>query len=119
MIEKLVESSGNVVGYKAIGTITGPDYTQKLVPEVRELIERYGKIRMLIDLSDFEWEKMEAWLPDLRFGLEFHDEIEKIAVVGDKTWEKWLTYLADPFYAADAKFFHTADISKAWDWLLE
>ncbi len=118
MIKKLDNSSGNVVGYKAIGTITSSDY-QKLVPEVRDLVEREGNIRMLIDLSEFKWEKMEAWLQDFKFGFELRHEIQKMAVIGDKTWEKWMTYLARPFYATDAKFFHTADIDKAWAWLRE
>jgi len=76
MIEKKVESSGNVVGYKAIGTITASDY-QQLGSEVKALVKKEGSIRLLIDLCEFKWEKMEAWLPDLKFGSEFHDEIQK------------------------------------------
>ena len=74
---------------------------------------------MLIDLSEFKCEKIEAWLQDLKFGSEFRHEIQKMAIVGDKTWEKWVTPLAKLFYAHDAKFFHTADINKAWAWLRE
>lgn len=118
MIEKLGDSSGNVVGYKCIGTITADDY-KTLEPEVKALVEKQGNIRLLFDLSDFKWEKMEAWLPDLRFGSEFRHEIEKMAIVGDKTWEKWVTHLAKPFYARDAKFFHSTEIDKAWAWLRE
>jgi SpoIIAA-like len=118
MFEKLAESSGNVVGYKAIGEITASDY-KILEPEVKAFVENKGNIRLLFDLTDFRWEKVEAWLPDLRFGHEFHNRIEKMAIVGDKTWEKWITPLAKPFYAHDAKFFHSADISKAWAWLRE
>jgi hypothetical protein len=118
MIEKMAESSGNVIGYKAIGNITAEDY-RKMVPEVKALVEKEGNIRMLIDLTDFKWEKIEAWLPDLEFGLEFHHEVQKMAYVGDKTWEKWISHLGKPFYAKDAKFFHSADIGKAWSWLRE
>lgn len=118
MFEKLADSSGNVVGYKAIGTITASDYLT-LEPEVKALVEKEGNIRMLIDLSEFKWEKMEAWLQDLKFGSEFRHEIQKMAIVGDKTWEKWITHLARPFYARNAKFFHIADINKAWAWLRE
>ena len=118
MFEKLDESSGNVIGFKAIGTITASDY-QKLLPEVRALVEKEGNIRMLYDLSDFKREKLEAWLPDLKFAMEFHNEIKKMAIVGDKSWEKWMSHLAKPFYARDAKFFHSADIAKAWAWLRE
>jgi hypothetical protein len=118
MFEKLDKSSGNVIGFKAIGTITASDY-QNLLPEVRALVEKEGNIRMLYDLSDFKWEKLEAWLPDLKFAMEFHNEIKKMAIVGDKSWEKWMSHLAKPFYARDAKFFHSADIAKAWAWLRE
>ena len=118
MIEKMAESSGNVIGYRAIGTITASDYA-KLVPEVRDLVKKEGNIRILIDLREFKWEKMEAWLQDLKFGSEFRHEIQKMAVVGDKTWEKWMLYLARPFYARDAKFFYTSEIDKAWAWLRE
>lgn len=118
MFEKMPESSGNVIGYRAIGTITSSDYL-KLEPEVRELVKGEGNIRILIDLSEFKWEKMEAWLRDLKFGSEFRHEIQKMAIVGDKTWEKWMTYLAKPFYARDAKFFHSSEIDKAWAWLRE
>jgi hypothetical protein len=118
MIEKLAESSGNVIGFRCIGTITASDY-EKMVPEVKALIEKEGKIRLLFDLSDFKWEKMEAWIADLSFGLEFRHEIEKMAIVGDKTWEKWITHLAKPFYALDARFFKIEDTAGAWTWLRE
>jgi hypothetical protein len=70
---------------KPIGTITASDF-QKLVPEVRALVEKEGNIRMLFDLSDFKWEKLETWLPDLKFAIEFHNEIEKMAIFGDKSF---------------------------------
>jgi hypothetical protein len=52
MFEKLADSSGNVIGYKAIGTITASDY-QKMEPEVKALVEKEGNIHLLIDLSEF------------------------------------------------------------------
>ena len=88
-------------------------------PEVKALVEKKGNIRSMFDMTDFKWEKIEAWLPDLKFGHEFHKNIQKMAVVGDKTWEKWITHLAHPFYAKEAKYFHLADMPKAWSWLKE
>jgi len=118
MFEKKPESSGNVVGYKAIGTLTASDF-KKLEPEVKALVEKQGNIRMMYDMSEFKWEKAEAWIEDLKFGHEFHKKIDKLAIVGDKTWEKWITHLAKPIYAKDAKYFKTADTDKAWAWLRE
>jgi len=118
MFERMADSSGNIVGYKAIGTLTASDY-KKLEPEVRTLVEKQGHIRMLFDMSEFKWEKAEAWISDLKFGSEFHDKIDKMAIVGDKNWEKWMTHLAKHLYAHDAKFFKSAETDKAWSWLKE
>ena len=118
MFEKMANSSGNVVGYKAVGTITKEDY-KKLEPEIKALVEKQGSIKMLIDMSEFKWEKVEAWISDLKFGSEFHKKIDKLAIVGDKSWEKWFTHLAKPFYARDAKYFKSSEVDKAWAWMRE
>ena len=118
MFERLVESSGNVVGYKAVGKLTPSDY-EKLEPEVKALVEKEGTIRLLFDMAGYKGETAKGLIADYKFGREFQNKIKKMAVVGDTTWEKWLTHLAKVVYATDAKFFQSADISKAWAWLRE
>ena len=119
MIQKMDGSQANVVGYKAIGKVTAEDY-QQLEVELHALVDQYDDdIAVLIDLEEFAGEEVRAWLPDLKFGHHFHDKIDKMAIVGDKRWQKWIAALADPFYADDAKFFHTNDIDQAWAWLRE
>ncbi len=116
MFEKMAESSGNVVGYKAVGTLTASDY-KKLGSEIKELVEKQGSIRMLIDMAEFKWEKVEAWIPEVKLGREYQNKIDKMAIVGDKTWEKWLTNYVKHFYARDAKYFKSTEVDKAWSWL--
>jgi len=116
MFKKLDDSHDNVIGYTAIGSITKDDYSE-MVPEVEALAEEYETIDMLIDLTQFKWEKVSAWGADLRFGREFRKKIERLAIVGDKRWESWLTKMAAPFYAREAKFFHTDEMDSAWQWL--
>ena len=119
MIEKLSESSGNVIGYRTVGTITPADYDE-IVPEIEELVRQEGSIRMLMDMKEFHGATVKAWWSDLKFGHEFHKNIDKMAIVGDKSWEKWLTSLIKPLsYAREARYFHTADIDAAWTWLRE
>jgi len=118
MMEKMVESSGNVLGYKFTGTITFDDIN-KMEPEVNALVQKEGNVRILLNLTGFKWEKIEALVADLKFGHKFHEKIQKLAIVGDKTWEKWITHLARPFYAKEAKYFQSADMAKAWSWLKE
>ncbi|MFN2194729.1 MAG: STAS/SEC14 domain-containing protein [Anaerolineales bacterium] len=117
MIEKLSESSGPVVGYKVKGKVTPQDY-QQLDPEIQALVAQNDDgVCLLLDLQEFAGEEVKAWLPDLKFGRRFHDKIKKMAIVGDKRWEKWLTALADPFYAKEARYFHTDETDQAWAWL--
>lgn len=117
MIEKMSESSGNVVGYRAVGKITKEDYTETLFPEVSALVEQEGSIGLLLQLDDLKGEAMKAWGKDMQFGKAFRKKIERLAVVGDGRLEKVIASLADPFYAKDAKYFHSDDIANAWEWV--
>ena len=116
MIEKLNQSSEDVLGFKASGDITKADY-ETMVPAVEAVLQEYETVRVLLDLTDFKWEKAEAWGTDWKFGREYHKKIGKMAIIGDKTWEKWLAKLAAPFYAVEAKFYHADEIDSAWAWL--
>jgi hypothetical protein len=118
MIEMLSQSQGNLLGFKAVGTIKPADYDE-LVPMVENAIKEQGSVRLLIDMEDFKSESPSAWKADFHFGREFHQKIVKLAIVGDKRWEKWMTEFCAPFYAVEAKFFHTDDMVAAWDWLRE
>lgn len=116
MIEEMSESSGNVVGYRVSGTV-GPDDYQELVPRFEELINREGAVRVLMDMTEFKSESPSAWRADFKFGREFHSRIERLAVVGEKWWEKLMTHFCAPFYAREARFFHTGEMADAWEWL--
>jgi hypothetical protein len=102
MIQQMGQSEDNVLGYRVVGDVTEDDYSG-LTPTVEAAIKEYGTIRLLFDLSDFKWEKVDAWGSDLGFGKEFKDKIERMALVGNRSWGKYLTKLAAPFYAQEAE----------------
>lgn len=116
MIEEMGESGGNVVGYRVSGTV-GPEDYQALVPRFEELVGREGAVRVLMDVTGFKTESPSAWRADLHFGREFHGKIERLAIVGEKWWEKLMARFCAPFYAKEARYFHTDDIPAAWEWL--
>ncbi|MCB0196344.1 MAG: STAS/SEC14 domain-containing protein [Anaerolineae bacterium] len=116
MIEKLDQSSEDVLGFKASGDISKADY-ETMIPAVEAALQTYETVHMLLDLTEFKGEKAEAWGADLKFGRDYHKKISKMAIVGDKKWEEWLTKVAGPFYAVEAKFYHSAEIDSAWAWL--
>ena len=114
MIQLMGQSEDNVLGYRVVGDVTKDDYTD-LVPAVEAAVKKYGAIRLLFDLSDFKWEKVDAWKSDFGFGHEFKGKIERMALVGDQSWGKYMTKLAAPFYAQKAEWF--TDTGDAWTWV--
>ncbi len=112
MIEQLPESHDNVLGFRVSGDVTKEDY-DVLTPAV-EGAAQGGSVRLVLDLTGFRWEKVDAWGADLHFGREFRDSIEQMAIVGNHTWEKYLARMAQPFYAREARFFSTVDDAWAW-----
>jgi len=63
MLEKIRESSGSVVGYRVVGKVTVEDY-QKLEPEIKNMVDQYDGVCLLLDLQEFSGEEVKAWLPD-------------------------------------------------------
>jgi SpoIIAA-like len=116
MIKPLPRSTDTALGFKVTGDV-GPDDYAVLVPAVEAAVAAHEEIGLLIDLADFQSERASAWGADFRFGREFHKHIARLAIVGDKRWEEWLAKLAAPFYAHEARFFHTDAVDDAWTWL--
>jgi hypothetical protein len=56
MLETMDKSSGNVIGYKIVGDMTKEDYAT-LDPAVDAAINQYGSINLLLDMTEFKWEK--------------------------------------------------------------
>jgi hypothetical protein len=101
---------------KATGTVTKSDYDQ-LQPLIQNLVQAQGNIHLLLDMTEFEGENIDALKKDLTLGQDLSGKVEKMAIVGDQKWEKWMTQLMDSFSAKGAEFFKSADIDYAWAWL--
>ena len=110
----MTESADNTLGFRVQGDVTREDY-DALDQAVAGVVEEHGSARILLDLTDFRWEKVDAWGADWRFGKTFKKDIDKMAIVGDRTWERYVAKLAQPFYAKESHFFETD--GAAWEWL--
>jgi hypothetical protein len=120
MIEELEGSAENVLGFQFIGEVTDEDYRQVFIPALRQAIEEYGPIRVLVDISDLQSEDIGAMDDDVR-----EDErlvyIEREAIIGDEDWEKRLANV-DHFFLfpnTEARFFRTEYRHEAWRWIRE
>jgi phage gp16-like protein len=118
MIEKLKESSGNVVGFRLSGKLTDADY-KAMGPELEKAIEKSGKIRVLWFLEDFHgWEAKAVW-DDYEYWRKYGKNFEQVAIVGNKRWEDWMAKLAKLFLKGGVKYFDDSQLEDAWAWVRE
>lgn len=116
MLTFLEQSVGNVIAIQASGKLTHEDY-ELLLPTVKEVIQKHGKVRFWIELIDFHgWEPRASW-DDLKFDVQHGSNYERCAIVGESKWQEWMTKLSKPFFTI--KFFNEDQREQAWQWLLE
>ncbi|NYT05371.1 MAG: STAS/SEC14 domain-containing protein [Methanomicrobiales archaeon] len=120
MIEKMAESTGNVLGFMFTGEITDEEYMGYFIPALRQAIETYGTIRVLIDVTDIQSEDFGAMNDDIR-ARDRVLYVEREAIVGDEDWEKRLANVDHLFLFSntDVRFFRAANRPAAWRWIRE
>ena len=115
MIVLLPETSGNVIGVKVIGKLTDADFVEN-VPGIEAIFARHGKVRFLVDLTEFDgWDWQAAW-DDFAFGIKHWGDIEKMAVITDSRWEGLAAKFAGALMHAQVKSYDSLEIKRAWAW---
>lgn len=77
----------NVVAVTVSGILTGEDYEKVLVPAIEGKVQKYGKIRLLYQLSEkYEGFDDKAMLEDVRFDIKYLAKFEKIAFISNVDW---------------------------------
>jgi hypothetical protein len=91
------------------------DYDQ-LVPVIETLISK-RKISILVELLDFHgWSAGALW-EDSKFAMKHFKNIHRIAIVGNKLWEQGMAAFCKPFTSAEVRYFDSADINEAREWI--
>ncbi|MBN2768146.1 MAG: STAS/SEC14 domain-containing protein [Campylobacterales bacterium] len=101
---------------KVIGTLTHADY-EKINPILDSATTgmREPKIKMLVDMSEFEgWEARAAW-DDFSLGLKHGNYFEKLAIYGHKNWQNIAAKIGSWFIDGEMKAFE--DRKEALEWL--
>jgi hypothetical protein len=118
MIKRLSSDSGQVLAYQLSGVITQEDV--KLAQEdMKEVLARFGTVRMLIHLGDLKIPEAEAAWQDLKFTRVYLNDVERLAVVGDAAWQEWMTKAADLPSQGKIRFFEKDEVPQAWAWIEE
>ncbi|MDR1401501.1 MAG: STAS/SEC14 domain-containing protein [Puniceicoccales bacterium] len=118
-IKKL--SSGNVIAMTLSGKLTHNDYAE-IVPYLAKLIKRYKKIRILIELDNFEGWAGAATLDDIVFVFRYSAYVERMAFLVHAQQNKLAVLVDRPFgkaFGSNVKYFHEKYRSDAWQWICD
>ena len=112
------ETEGNTLVVKATNRLTSEDYEEIFIPQLRQLIDKFGKIRAVLYLDDSftGWELGAAW-DDAVFGIQHRHDFEKVAVVSDKDWVEWATKIGAHFIDGQIATYAPTEFQDAVAWV--
>ncbi|BCG63501.1 MAG: universal stress protein A [Methyloprofundus sp.] len=118
MITIMPETEDNVLAVKATEMLTSEDYEAVFIPQLKQMIAQFGKIRVLfyLDKNFTGWELGAAW-DDAVFGLQHRHDFEKVAVVGDQQWVAWATKVGSYFMDGQGATYKLSEFQDAVDWI--
>ena len=110
------ETNGNIVLVSATGTLTDDDYDE-WVPRMEKLIDRWGRLRMIFDMTACDgWDLSGAW-EEFKFEAKHRDHIKRVAVIGNRKWTERMSKASGLITGAEVKFFEPGAADEAREWI--
>ena len=119
MIEFIEGLPDNVVAVRLSGVVKEEDYDKVLAPAVEQEVQKYGKVRLLYQVQDFEKFSRGAMLEDMKLGVENLNSFEKIAVVSDVGWMIDAVEAFKHIMPGTVKTYGNKELSQAEAWVSE
>ncbi|MGR8935859.1 MAG: STAS/SEC14 domain-containing protein [Gammaproteobacteria bacterium] len=118
MIEIMPESEDKTLVIKATEKLTHRDYEDVFIPQLKQRIDRFGKIKVLFYLGEefTGWELGAVW-DDAVFGIKHRHDFEKIAVVCDQQWVQWVTKIGAYFLDGQVATYTSTEFQDALTWI--
>ena len=98
------------------GKLSRHDFEQ-FVPDTEKLIARYGKIRLLVTMHDFDGWDIGALWEEIKWEAKHFNDMERIAIVGDEGWHQYMASVCQPFTTAKVRYFNLDQIEAAYTWV--
>jgi hypothetical protein len=118
MIKKLNSTSDQILAYHLSGTVTQED-VKAAQQDIKEVLARFGTVRMLLHLGDLEIPEAKAAWQDLKYTRVYMTDVERLALIGDAAWQEWVTKAADLPSQGKMRFFEESELQQAWEWVQE
>lgn len=118
MIKYMTDLPSNIVGFKAIGEITESDFTDTVMPKVKELIERTDQLNYLLVLETSVMNfTLGAWMKDAIMGIKHLTKWNRAAIVSDVDAIRKFTDFFSYLMPGEFKGFEHKDQQVAIDWV--
>lgn len=117
MLESLPASGGNLVCFRALGTLTEGDYAEVFIPTMTEVLRQFPKFRLYADLSRLlGWDENSSWETGAILKSNLH-KFERAAIVGGPSWAGLALVLRDTLPPGAYEFYTDGHQKRALDWV--
>ena len=97
---------------------TTDDYEDVLIPAIESTLEKYDKIRILVQLGEeYEGFEGDAMWDDTKVGLKHFTQFEKCAIVTDVKWIRSSIKVFGFLIPGEVKLFPNQELSTAEEWV--
>jgi hypothetical protein len=120
MIEQISNLPDNMVGFRATATVTKEDFENIVMPEVKRIVAKTGKLNYMLvldtNVKDFT---AGAWMQDALLGIKNLTKWNRAAIVTDDTAIHQFTTVFSALMPGEFKGFKKIDMDLAVDWVSE
>ena len=118
MITHLANLPANIVAFKAVGSITEKDFIDTVMPQVKALVDKTGKLNYLLVLENSLDEfTIGAWFKDAQMGLQHLTKWNRAAIVTDVKSIRYFTDIFSYVMPGVFKGFEHKNLQEAIDWV--
>ncbi len=116
---KIANLSANIIEVTVPETLKADDFLQ-LAPKADALIRTYGKIRLLIDATEFNgWENTAAFEKHMGFVKAHQKSVERGALIAGHAWQHWVAGIIKIFVHPEIRVFDKNEADAALRWISE
>lgn len=117
MIQFIEQLPANMVGFKATGEVTESDFSETVMPKVKELVDKTGTLNYMLVLdTSVKNFTAGAWFKDAMMGIKHLTKWNRAAIVTDVEGIRSFTGIFSVLMPGEFKGFEHKDLQVAIDW---
>ena len=114
-----IELADGVLQLRLLGKLDSEAFANDL-EDLNRYMARYDKVRLLIDLREFDgWQGLGALRDHVELVRGHAHKVERAAIVGDAGWQEMAAKIGRRAFGLDARWFDADEFEKAKRWLME